>query len=115
MVSLFVVVEMYFSTLMYFAFVRQRPGWRIQAYLIVVSVLCLYPSLKFLPAAPSYWSAITNWIPDLLVYSVILQSVSTWECFARTCIWNAAEKFMNVVLVSFTFGSGWANQGWMLD
>jgi sigma-B regulation protein RsbU (phosphoserine phosphatase) len=66
------VAELCFTTLMYFAFVGKRASWRIGAYVIVVSLLILYPSMSFLPPAPSYFNAIAGWIPALLVYSVIL-------------------------------------------
>ena len=91
------VAEMYLSILMYFAFVRQRPGWRIQTYLIAVSLLCLYPSLRFLPAAPSYWSAIENWIPYLLVDSVILPPLLIIH-------WRRGNREAGILLIPLLLG-----------
>jgi sigma-B regulation protein RsbU (phosphoserine phosphatase) len=93
-----IVAEMYFSTLVYFAFVRQRPGWRIHAYLIVVSLLCIYPSLTFLPAAPSYWRVIVGWIPVLLVYSVILPPLLILH-------WRRGNREAGILLIPLLLGT----------
>ncbi len=95
---LFLVAEMYFSTLMYFAFVRQPPGWRIQIYLIFVSLLCFYPSLKFLPAAPSYYGAIAGWIPYLLVNSVILPPLLILH-------WRRGNREAGILLIPLLLGT----------
>jgi sigma-B regulation protein RsbU (phosphoserine phosphatase) len=93
-----VIAEMYLSTLMYFAFVRQRPGWRVHGYLIAVSVLCLYPRLSFLPAAPSYWSAIAGWIPYLLVNSVILPPLLILH-------WRRGNREAGILLIPLLLGT----------